>query len=421
MSSDLTDFFNWRPVSLYPSTTATQTTASREPAFYDKLLAKNLILRRVRHLPSLAKDIAGTVDDALKTISDRGINLPSPSAGFPIQSLRSFVVKARSPAMQNEMSVAEFYGHTTALFCATVASTLALQPDLPSLPEWLNVLHWTVSPSKSGYAIADGSLQILLNEIDSLDYAGTETEKILHKSGLGSLLQKIRKILGDLAVWEFKSLSVGDHPTMLGIRNEAFTGIPFRWETIDNNERGRISRRYNFPSVGPDAEETPWTLLLASDSNDNTESSSEQGNGQSALQPFPFLGKASAEIQGAQGPVPIVRVSSMSPLTVFSSDDDSEAAEKGHGQIVQPSQGEASTSTDPRGMSGRSRGRPRGRGQGRGKAVGRHRGKARGRRAVTQYPGSLSNKKRKRDDDHENYKSKWELTAAGVIQQVRSL
>jgi hypothetical protein len=310
--------------------------------------------------------------------------------------------------MQNEMSVAEFYGHTTSLFCSTVASTLALQPDLPSLPEWLNVLYWTVSPSRSGYAIADGSLQIIPN--NSPDSAGTEAEKILHKSGLGSLLQRIRQTLGDLAVWEFKSLSVGDHPTMLGIRNEAFTGIPFRWETFDNNERGRIRRQYD-PPIGPDAKETPWTLLLPSDSNNNPESSAEQGKGQSALQPL--TGEASTEIQAAQGPVPIVRALSMSPLTVISSDDDPEAAEQGHGQTVRPSQEDASTPTDPKGMGGRSRGRPRGRG--------RSRGKARGRSVATQQSALPLKKKRKRDDDDENYKSKQELTAASFIQQVRPL
>jgi len=266
--------------------------ANRKPP-ENRLSTQNLILRRVRHLPSLAKDIAGTVDDALEKISGRGINLPSLSAGFPIQFIRSYAERARPPAMQNEMSVAEFYGHTTSFFCSPVASTLALQPDLPSLPEWLNVLYWTVSPSKSGYAIADGSLQIIPN--NSPDSAGTEAEKILHKSSLGSLLQRIRETLGDLAVWEFKSLSVGDHPTMLGIRNEAFTGIPFRWETFDNNERGRISRRYEPPSIGPDAKETPLTLLLPSDCNNNPESSAEQGNGQPALQPL--TGEASTEFK----------------------------------------------------------------------------------------------------------------------------
>ena len=412
----LTDFFNWRPVRLHRSATASQSKASREPSFYDKQIAGNFILKRVRHLPSLAEDIAKTVDDALETISERGVNLPLPhvSLGFPDQSFRSIVEMLQSSALQNEMSVAQFYGHTTALFCRIVASTLILQSELPSLPGWLNILFWTVSPSKSRYAIADGSLQIISDETDS---PPTKAQQILFNSRLWKELQRIREIVPDLALWEFNFLTVGDHPTMLGIRNEAYTDIEFRWETMDDNERGLTSRRFDLPSIRPDAKKTPWTLLPSSDSNDNSESS---GNGKSALQPLP--GEAPPEIQAAQGPLP-VRVSSLTPLTpltVISSDDDPEAVEQAHGQIVPPSQGVASTSTNPRGISSRSRGRPRGRSSGRGKAVGRHRGKSRGQSEAAQYPGLPSNKKRKREDDDQNYKAKSELTAEKLLQQVRS-
>jgi len=93
----------------------------------------------------------------------------------------------------------------------------------------------------------------------------------------------------------------------------------------------------------------------------------------------------------------------MSPLTVISSDDDPDAAEQKHGQTVQPSQVEASTPTDPKGMGGRSR------------------GKARGRSVATQQSALLFNKKRKRHDVDENYKFKQELTAASFIQTVRPL
>ncbi len=410
IDKELTDFFTWRPASfrLYLSPTTSESKASRDPPFYDKLLAEHLILRKVRHLPSLPMDIAGTVDDALKTISDNGKALPPLSAGFPIRSFRSFFENARPLVMQNEMSMAEFYGHTTAPFCQTVASTLALLSFLPSLPDWQNILYWTVSPSKTGYAIADGSLQIILKKVDSPDDAKTETEKLLYESGFGSLLQRIRRVLGDLAVWEFKSLSVGDHPTMMGIRNEAFTGIPFRWETIDNDEYGRIGRRYDTPPSGrPDAKVTPWTL--PSDSDDNPESPSEQGHRQTALHPLP--GVVSSEIQPAQHPAPIAWSRFSSPLSSVPSDD-SEPAEQEHRQIVQPSQGEASTPTSMRGRSrGGARGRSRGRGRGRGRSVGRG--------VATQY-GSRPNKKRKLDNDNENYKSKQELSAASFIQQVRS-
>ena len=424
----LIDFFNWKPASLYPSDIASKSETSRPPPFYDKLLTENLILRRVRHLPSLPKDIAKTVDDALEKNLNCGIDLPLPvcdAALFPDRMFRYIATRAQSSAMQNEISVANYYKGTTALFCTIVASTLVLQSELPSLPAWLNVLLWTVSesPSINSYAIANGSLQINPDSTDSTDPpsdAVTKAEEILYKSPFWEQLQRISKISPDLALWEFKTLSVGDDPTMMGIRNEAFTGIQFCWETMDDNKRGRTSRRYSPPPISHDAEKTPWTL--ASDFNDNPESPAEQGNGKSALQSLP--GEASIEIQAGQGPFPIVQVSSMSPLTDISSDDDPEAAEQGHGQIVQSSLGEVSTPTNQRGMSSRSRGGPRGRSSGRGKPVGRHRGKSRSRSLATQYPTSLLIKKRKRDDDDENYsKSKQpeELTAAKFIQQVRSL
>jgi len=193
MSSEdeLTRFFNWRPASLYPSPspTASQSKRTRDPSFYDKLLGEKFILRRVRNLPSLPKDIAGTVDNVLNSISERGIELPPYSKKFPTESVRSFVLQTRPSAMKSELSVAEFYAHTTAVFCVNVASVLALLPMLPGLPDWLNVLCWTVTPSKSGYAIADGSLQII-----PMDSPKSEAEKLLYESPLWPHLQKISKV-----------------------------------------------------------------------------------------------------------------------------------------------------------------------------------------------------------------------------------
>jgi hypothetical protein len=113
------------PVSI-PAPQPAQSKGTRDPSFYDKLLADNFILRRVRSLPSLPKDIAGTVDRSLDAISALNINLPPFSEGFPTKSFRSHILKARPSAMKNEMSVAEFYGHTTAVFCVNVASVACI-------------------------------------------------------------------------------------------------------------------------------------------------------------------------------------------------------------------------------------------------------------------------------------------------------
>lgn len=398
LNDELTDFFNWRPARLYSSPKASQSKNTRKPSFYDKLLAENFILRRVRSLPSLPKDIEDAVDNALDAISKHKIKLPPYSEKFPTKYMRSFILETRTSAMQNELSVAEFYAQTTAVFCVRVASVLALQPLFPSLsfPDWLNVLTWTLTPSKSGYAIADGSLRI-----KCMDTTESEEYRLLYESDLWLHLQHVGKVLGDLAIWEFKSLSVRDHPTMMGIRSEAFTGIPFRWETMNNGERETVRRQYEPPRVGPDAKVTPWEL--PSDSNENSNSSSEQGHGQSA--PQPLLGEASTEVQAERRPVSPIRFSSSPLSSVPSSQDKSEAAEQGHGQVAQPSQGEPSTASQLTGTHGR---RAKSRGQGRGESQGL-------------ATGSPSRKKRKRDDDDEDHKSKHELTAASFIQQVRFL
>lgn len=57
--------------------------------------------------------------------------------------------------MTDEKSVASFYERTTALFCAPVASTLALR-----LSKWDSLLIWAQSANVSGYAIADGFLKV---------------------------------------------------------------------------------------------------------------------------------------------------------------------------------------------------------------------------------------------------------------------
>jgi len=96
LENELTAFFNWRPASLHPSPTVSQSKHTRD----HKLLAEKIILRRVRNLPSLqvTKDITDTVDNALKNISDHGLELPPYSEGFPIETIRHFVLRTRSTA-----------------------------------------------------------------------------------------------------------------------------------------------------------------------------------------------------------------------------------------------------------------------------------------------------------------------------------
>ena len=211
-SSPNADFFNWRPVSLYRSATTSQTKTSGPLSFYDKhhWHTENFIfILRVRHLSKASSTVFALHSKNNGRCSRNNFRAWHRSSftycrckiSRPVLS-----VYCGKGALQNETSVAEFYGRTTALLCTVVASssTLVLQSDLPSLPARLNVqvFCWTVSPNKSGYAIADGSLQIIPDETDSPNHTPTEAEKILYNSRLWPELQ--RMIVPDLAVtvWE---------------------------------------------------------------------------------------------------------------------------------------------------------------------------------------------------------------------------
>jgi hypothetical protein len=266
--------------------------------------------------------------------------------------------------MTNEMSVAEFYSLTTASFCAPIASMLALHPHLPT---WVNTLIWTVTPSKGAYAIADGTLKTVHNELDdSDDEEMKELQSLVDNSPMGRLLELIRSKITDLGVWEIKSLSVGDEPTMQGIRREANTGIQFRWERFGHNERGMPRRRFDPPPIGPDAKKTPWTLST-SDSNDNSGSSA--GPDPASNEPSE-LPSSNADDNPGPSAKPDPATPFGSPLTALPSSDADEQ--------------EAPTA------SKRARGRGR------------------------------ATKRRRLDDNDENYKTTNELTAESFIQQVRS-
>ena len=234
-----------------------KSTASRKPSFYDKLLDEKCILHHVRLLPSLAEDIASTADAALQSINERGIQLPPLTTGFPTAKVR---LSARVDlGMKNEGSVAQFYSRTTADYCATVASMLELHPNVPF---WTSILTWTNSPSRSGYAVADGSIN-LLGYKDPPQHEFDRMRKQVWDSLKPSTRQElllVKEFYPDLATWEIKSLSVGTHEVMMGVIRETSTGVKFRWERQDSIESKKSRRRFDTPLVGPDATVTPWNL-----------------------------------------------------------------------------------------------------------------------------------------------------------------
>ena len=269
--AELHDFFEWKPPVLELAPTASQSKASRKPSFYDKLLGEDFILHYVKHLPSLARDIADTADNALQFIKDRDIELPPAARQFPTAEKR--MSSGVSRRMRNEGSVAEFYGRTTGTWCATVASMLELHPRMPI---WASILTWTTSPSTSGYAIADGSIHIKDVSDHEFDKYPKQAWDSLEPNVRESLL-RVKEVFPDLATWEIESLTVGDEGVMNGVLSEARTDIKFRWERFSGAEAAKKRRQLKTPSMGPDATNTPWTLEQSSTSTSFRSSGQAQG------------------------------------------------------------------------------------------------------------------------------------------------
>jgi hypothetical protein len=234
IDQELEALFNWNPTPLALAADASKS-KSRGASFYDKHLSDHLILKEVMLLPSLPQEIAGVIDNTISTLRNKGIQIPlkNPNDLFCTMERREIVDFEKKQPMRNETSVANFYLNTTAHYCVTVASTLALHP---SMPLWRSVLEWDQVPSKSGYATADGVLRIFPSLMPVLtgkrDAKGVEIELIRSiRETLGDLhwkgLIEVARRLPDVMTWEVKSLSVAPEGVMHSIRDLA--GGRFPW------------------------------------------------------------------------------------------------------------------------------------------------------------------------------------------------
>ena len=260
-----------------PSTSSTVTTANtsltarrnqsrntRVAAFYDKHLADHLILKHVRRLDSLVGSLVGTVDKAIKEAYIKGPLPPTDGSGSLTTQgqIKARTLDIRTKVLRED-GVAEYYNNLTANFCLPVASTLALHP---SYHEWRSRLTWTKEPNKAGYAIADGVLHPTPSPSDD------EVEAVeIYKSILEHFDPEIRIIwdeLGrrykDLAIWEMKSLTVGDFEVMNSILESALKKGPFIWKRCKGNcgrpDHKTIQASRDTQPHGFDALRPPWTL-----------------------------------------------------------------------------------------------------------------------------------------------------------------
>jgi hypothetical protein len=228
--------------------------------FSDKHFSEKLKLLRVKRLPSLAHDIAAIVDKTIMDSFNDGVQLPPSDRRMHAWQVIDSIVNNAGWAKTDESAVASFYDKTTALFCAPIASTLALR-----LSEWATVLMWTQSANVSGYAIADGFLHFA----HPIDLANREALlKEVDEETFG-LLQSLSTRYASLVTSEFKNMSTDGPEVMLAIPNLS-DSPSFDWTSCNAPEcalaRNHETRRERKNVVGPDAKNTPWTFDSCSNS-----------------------------------------------------------------------------------------------------------------------------------------------------------
>ena len=256
--------FSWNPPRLVlpkKNSSKKSSTATHQPAFYDKHFSSNLVVKKVVRLPSLVQDLARNVDKVLGALA----TLP-PLGTFITAELREFGVERSRRVMKNEKAVVEFYGRTTADYCLFVASTLALHP---SSPRWGSLLTWTQSAPSEDYAIMDGQL-VFIEELEDDDVK----KKIRRAAIVESMDSKSRAFVeaitesgSPLATWKMKSLSTGSPEVMTAICTLGELA-EFPWVYCTDNDCNTNENHQNkrdlvkLASVGPDAqpEGTPWSL-----------------------------------------------------------------------------------------------------------------------------------------------------------------
>jgi hypothetical protein len=249
-----------------PTNTATNNhsrmnTGTRPASFYDKHLSDKLVLKHVKVLDTLVADLAGTVDKAIKNAYQNGIQLPSEQG--MLCTGRYIKTKTTYTAMDflREDGVAEHYNNLTASFCLPVASTLALHP---SCSEWATLLSWTKEVSRAKFAIADGALKLLKHSTHrsrpAWDFVDNDKRV---------LLAHLPARYPDIAIWEMKSLTVGDETVMGEIWRMGLSSRTFPWTFCQKgsceHSEADLMRMVGTLAKAPgvDALSPPWSLSAA--------------------------------------------------------------------------------------------------------------------------------------------------------------
>jgi hypothetical protein len=249
-----------------PTRTATNNrsrmnTGTRPASFYDKHLADKLILKHVKVLDTLVVDLAGTVDKAIKDAYQKDIQLPLEQGMLWTRGHIKSQTKYAEADFLREDGVAEHYKDLTASFCLPVASTLALHP---SSSEWASLLRWTKEVSMAKFAIADGALKLVKHSThrnrEAWDFVDNDKR---------ALLAELPIRYPDIAIWEMKSLTVGDERVMGEIWRMGLSSRTFVWKVCKKgfceHREADLMRMVGTLAKAPgvDALSPPWSLPAA--------------------------------------------------------------------------------------------------------------------------------------------------------------
>ncbi|KAM6503753.1 hypothetical protein JOM56_000696 [Amanita muscaria] len=185
-----------------------------------------------------------------------GVQFPPSDTLLSARQLNS-IVRNIGRDKTDEKAVASFYDKTTALFCAPIASTLALR-----LSDWDTLLMWTQSANVCGYAIAEGFLQVA--GPTDLAHKEAQLKEVMDEETL-RLFRSLSTRLASLVTNEFKNMAAGGPEVMLAIPNLS-NSPSFHWTSCDAPEcasatiHERERKNVAEVSVGPDAKNTPWTF-----------------------------------------------------------------------------------------------------------------------------------------------------------------
>jgi hypothetical protein len=111
--------FYWNPP--LPPVPSKKSTTTRSPPFLDE----RLLLQNVKRLPSLVHYFA--------KIANYAVVAASAMSPPPVHEIREYQISRKSPFVRNEKDVVQCYDKTTARFCESAASTLALHPKSRSI------------------------------------------------------------------------------------------------------------------------------------------------------------------------------------------------------------------------------------------------------------------------------------------------